>query len=274
MIRIIEVLPGLGENAPKRAAERREIINKISIRSNLQNPIKKWNLVANDDFQMDLYRYFRRKGLFYERRDREWKERSRQLKSVKINKGPNIKTLTAYLACFYWKNPRLGPAIAKDSLGDLFEGDEYDFINKTEASKAYQMYLLGSLVEKTFRGIAVDNKSISNKRSHLNLIVFTLIVKVFTEQGVKWGKEIVTVEMEKQLNDWGSDFKKWFELVRWLVNYVLKSYKKAARKAKIEEEVELTLKNFVKRHGDVTALLQIKTPPTLRKLAVVLAPVD
>src|SRR5207245_8479435 len=51
MVRIIEVPPGNSHDLPIHLEKRKEIIHKISIRSNQQNPIKRWNLVANDDFQ-------------------------------------------------------------------------------------------------------------------------------------------------------------------------------------------------------------------------------
>ena len=58
MVRIIEVPPSTNHDLPQQVEQRKAVIHKISIRSNLQNPIKRWNLVANDDFQNDLSRYF------------------------------------------------------------------------------------------------------------------------------------------------------------------------------------------------------------------------
>jgi hypothetical protein len=43
-------------DAPAQAQQKKEVINRISIRSNQQNPIKAWNLRANDNFQMDIAR--------------------------------------------------------------------------------------------------------------------------------------------------------------------------------------------------------------------------
>ena len=97
MVRIIEIPPFKGEDIGEQVEKRRDTLNKISIRSNRQNPIKKWDLVSNDDFQLDIYRFFRRKGWFYERRIREWNQRSRELRSVNINKAINIKTLAEYI---------------------------------------------------------------------------------------------------------------------------------------------------------------------------------
>jgi hypothetical protein len=113
MLRIIEIPPLSPNDLSQQAVARKEVINKISVRSNQQNPIKRWNLVAADDYQLELYRYFRRKGLFYERRDKEWNYRSRQLKSVGVRRGPTIKSLTPLIASYYWDKPQLGPAYAR-----------------------------------------------------------------------------------------------------------------------------------------------------------------
>src|SRR5206468_534472 len=81
MVRIIEI------PAPRNATEvqkRRQIIDKIAVRSNQQTPIKRWNLVSNDEYQLELFRYFRRKNLFYERRVKEWTQRRTHLKNVGV----------------------------------------------------------------------------------------------------------------------------------------------------------------------------------------------
>ena len=84
MVRVIEIEPPLGDALDAKIKRRKEIIGKIAVRSNQQNPIKSWDLASNDDFQLDLFRFFRNKGFFYERRDREWRQRSRELRSVGI----------------------------------------------------------------------------------------------------------------------------------------------------------------------------------------------
>ena len=132
-MRIVSILPALGIDAPNQAAETKEIVNRISVRSNQQNPIKAWNLRANDDFQMDLSRRFRRENVFYERRDKECgKARSSQLKSVGVSRGPSIKALMAQAACYHWKSNKLGPALAKGSLGELFQGEGYDQLRERQ----------------------------------------------------------------------------------------------------------------------------------------------
>jgi AIPR protein len=101
MVRIIQVRPPSPADFSNEAAKRREIIEKISIRSNLQNPIKKWNLISNDDYQHSLARYFRKNKLYYERRDGEWAQRRTELKSVGIRRGPNIRELMQLIASYH-----------------------------------------------------------------------------------------------------------------------------------------------------------------------------
>src|SRR5262249_20390112 len=113
MVRVIEIEPPRGDAIEEKIRRRKEIIDKIAVRSNQQNPIKAWDLAANDDFQLDLFRFFRSKGYFYERRDREWRLRSRELKSVNIKYGNNIKWLAQLIASYHWSNSKLGPAAAK-----------------------------------------------------------------------------------------------------------------------------------------------------------------
>jgi hypothetical protein len=76
----------------------------------------------------------RQAGYFYERRDKEWRTRSSQLKNVGISRGPSIKELIAQLACYLWKEPKLGPALAKGNLGELLQGEGYDVIRERNAA--------------------------------------------------------------------------------------------------------------------------------------------
>lgn len=120
MVRVIEIEPPRGDALDRKIQRRKEVIGKIAVRSNQQNPIKSWDLASNDEFQLELFRFFRNKGFFYERRDREWRQRSRELRSVGIQYGTSIKWHTQLIASYHWSKPRLGPAVAKN-VADLFE---------------------------------------------------------------------------------------------------------------------------------------------------------
>ncbi len=140
MVRIIEIEPPRGDAIEEKIVRRKEIINKIAVRSNQQNPIKSWDLASNDDYQLELFRFFRSKGLFYERRDREWQLRSRELKSVNISYGTSIKWLTQLISSFHWEKPRLGPVVAK-KVADLFENTVYETIREVKGLNSLSRFI-------------------------------------------------------------------------------------------------------------------------------------
>jgi AIPR protein len=136
MVRIIEVPAGGTTDLPAQVEKRKDIIHKISIRSNLQNPIRRWNLVSNDDFQNELARYFWDKHLYYERRQGEWGQRKFQLTSVGIRRGPDLRWLTQLIAADHYDRKKLGPAQAQGKLNELFEEEPYSVIRNTTPEKA------------------------------------------------------------------------------------------------------------------------------------------
>ena len=147
MVRLIKIPRPALSDLRALAERRRDIIRSISLRSNFQNPIKKWNLRANDDYQHTLARYFHDKKLFYERRQNEWRDRRREMQEFGIEHGPDIRLLTQLIASYYWQRKSMGPAVAKSRLGELFEDDTYKIIVQTSPELAYQMYKFWELVE-------------------------------------------------------------------------------------------------------------------------------
>ena len=158
MVRIIEVPPLSPDDFSAQAEKKREVIDKISIRSNRQNPIKPWNLVSTDDFQHDLARFFRKKRLYYERRDREWSYRRTELKSLGISRGPNIKWMAQLISSYNWDKKLLGPVPAKSELGLLFDGKQYQLVKGIAPELAYQLYLLGMILEDCSKQLAKSTK--------------------------------------------------------------------------------------------------------------------
>jgi len=267
MVRVVCVPPpARGADAPEKAAETKEIINRISIRSNQQNPIKPWNLRANDDFQMEIARRFRKDDFFYERRDREWKLRSVQLRNVGVAKGPSIKPLMARLACYHWKNPKLGPVQAKGHVGEIFDGDAYDVIRReTTPELAYQVYAVSTNVLDALRSLSA--RKYSNARAHVDLATFSIVCRALTAEGAAWRKDDFTAYLQRQWADWEDWEKAWVALARAAADLVLERFEKAARLAQRREGEDLTLKNFVRRKEDIHALLSGPVPGKLRKAA-------
>jgi hypothetical protein len=182
MIRVIEIEPPRGDAIEEKIQRRKEVINKIARRSNQQNPIKAWDLGANDDFQLELFRFFRSKGYFYERRDREWRQRRRELKNVNIKFGSSIKWLTQLIASYYWSKRKLGPAVAKN-VADLFEASIYEAICETTPELAFQIDLLDSDLWECERDLATEKVYIRKLKSYGHFAVFAVAVRALQEVG-------------------------------------------------------------------------------------------
>lgn len=258
MLRIVRIPGPQGDMGPDQAQYRKEIINRISIRTNQQNPIKAWNLRANDEFQMEVARRLRRAGWFYERRDKEWRDRRTHLKSVGVFQGPSIKQMVAYLSCYFRKHPKLGPVQAKSRLGELFQGEGYDYISeKASAELAYQVAMVADCVEESLWSLA--QKRYTTTRRHVDLVVLTMLMRALGEAGADWRSGALTSFLEAQ---WDDPDTQWRIAAKAAADQVLDGYQKAARR-----DEELTLKNFVRRRDDVNAIVQGNLASALRAAA-------
>ncbi|HEV2615072.1 MAG TPA: AIPR family protein [Candidatus Acidoferrales bacterium] len=262
MLRIIEIPAPSPNDLPAQIQNRKEIIQKISVRSNRQNPIKRWNLVANDDFQQDLARFFRKKSLFYERRQREWIVRKADLRSVGVKRGPAIKGLAQLISSYYFSKKNLGPAVAKSSVGELFEDKAYETISKTLPELAYELYLIDEIVSQSFRALAERKRYIRNLIGHADLSFFSRCIMVLDSCGAKWGKSQFGELLESQLN---ASSKAWRRLSEMLLRQIDDQYGKESRTYWRKESRQLTRNNFFKSQGYVGRLLALKPPSAARK---------
>jgi hypothetical protein len=229
------------------ATKRREIIEKISIRSNLQNPIKKWNLISNDDYQHSLARYFRKNKLYYERRDGEWAQRRTELKSVGIYRGPRIKELMQLIASYHWDKKYLGPVAAKGGRGGLFEEKPYESIRKTPPELVYQICLLSETIDHSLRELAASKRYVDELATYLRLALFSLSVKALQASGAKFGEKEVTAALENKAtpgNRWRTFCKSGIDIIR-------AAYRDEAKRYRKKEGKELTVANFYGRIGSL-----------------------
>ena len=263
MMRIIQVRPPSAIDFSSDAAKRREIIEKISIRSNLQNPIKKWNLISNDDYQHTLARYFRKRRLYYERRDGEWAQRRTELRSVGIRRGPNLKQLTQLVASYHWDKKYLGPAAARRGVGALFEEQPYSGIRKTTPELSYQIYLLGEILDDCVCQLSASRKYIEEYGTYLRLALFSLCVKSLQEVGVKFGDPHLTGALEMGAAPAG----KWCAFCKSGVDVLRDEYKQEAKRFRSASGGQLTLANFSKTLEYIRKTLHKPTPPHCRALA-------
>ena len=253
MLRIIEIPKLTKEDLPAQITKKKDIINKISIRSNQQNPIKLWNLVANDDFQLELYHYFRRKNLFYERRAWEYSARSRELKSVNIERGPELKKMSQYISCYFWNNRKLGPATARN-LGKLFDSSTYDLIKSVKPELCYQIYLLNKIVEGYYWAVLRKHKSYSKYKGYPKEILLSLSSKYFGQSKVKFGTSEMTKLLEREDKE---NYNKYFyKFIKSLVVAVNDDYNSCKKRTLQRTGEELSIANYFKAHENMEHLLK------------------
>lgn len=256
MVRVIEIEPPSGDDLDRKILRRKEVINKIAVRSNQQNPIKNWDLASNDDFQLELFRFFRNKGFFYERRAREWGQRSRELRSVNIRYGSSIKWLTQLIASYYWSKPRLGPAAAK-KVAELFEGEAYETIRETSPELVFQIHLLDSDLWECEGDLAREKVYIHNLKTYAYFAVFALAVRALQEMGAKWGDPTLTEHLHGQEKDWElTYYRLWKKLAKACIDHVHAAFMKESRKYSRQEGEKLTYANYFKNQSYIVRMLK------------------
>jgi hypothetical protein len=264
MVRIVEVPPTDSSELTQKARDRKELVRNISVRSNLQNPIKKWNLVSNDDYQQALSRYFLKKGLYYERRSKEWNQRKTELRSRGIKKGPTLKLLTQLIASANWNIKHLGPAISKSKVSDLFEDKPYEKISRVTAQEAFQIYLLHNVLENHFYSLASNKRYIRNFGGHITFCLLALGVKLSRTAGAAWSHDKLTALLEKE-EKIGTPV--WRRLTKAAVDHIRHRYTANARAYRAKNGYDLNYNNFFKSQAYMTKLLQAPSPSDLKSLA-------
>jgi AIPR protein len=262
MVRLIKIPRPELSDLRALAERRRGIIRSISLRSNFQNPIKKWNLRANDDFQHELSRYFRDKKLFYERRQNEWRDRKRQMKELNVQRGPDIRIVTQLIASYYWQRKSMGPAVAKARLGELFEDDTYKTIVQTSPELAYQMFRFWGLIEEAIRHWAEERQYVKALRRHIGFALFSLFARCSDEVGAKWGKREFTESLEAE---WKNDPRPFYIAAKRGIDHILSFYKKQQKISRKREGQALTLNNFFKSQTYMKEVLSARLPPGMTK---------
>lgn len=260
MVRLIEVPSITAGELSQKVEERKSIIHKISIRSNRQNNIKKWDLVSNDDFQHNLARHFRTKSLFYERRRKEWSYRRTQMKSLGIRRGPDIREIAQLSASFHWDNKTLGPIAAKRELGQLFDGKPYEQIRQISPEHAYQLYALNSAITDALRELSKSKRHVAGLARHMQFALFSLIIKILQKQKPEWGSQkfttlLLAVSKAKR--------QKWRALVSRAAKHIHTSYRKADQASRRGGGQPLALANYFKSHAHIGEIFEQKLPNAL-----------
>lgn len=267
MVRIIEIPPPAGNAMESQIRKRKEVINKIAVRSNQQNPIKNWDLASNDDFQLEVFRYFRNKMYFYERRAREWKLRSRELKSVGIQYGVDIKRLAQLIAAFNWSKAKLGPVTSK-KVSELFEADAYEVVQSTVPEMAFQLFLLDGVIWEACNELGRERQYLQRVKSYGYFALCSLVSRCLTEAGAKWGSPSLTETIEAQ---WKTYYpiheRRWRKLVEACLKKLALGFDDCARWHARKKSEKLTYANFFKNRSLVQPAIGLPIPRECKALA-------
>lgn len=99
------------------------LLGEIIRRTNTQNPMKLINLAAHDPYQLNIARYLDLYKIFYERREKEWKNEKKDILTDHI--VINIKDLGQWLSTLY---PHIGFGRARSNVSELFQNKFYEEI--------------------------------------------------------------------------------------------------------------------------------------------------
>jgi len=264
MVRIIEIPPSGNHDLPGQVEKRKDVVHKISIRSNQQNPIRRWNLVSNDDFQNELARFFWNKRLYYERRQFEWKQRKIQLSGIGIQHGPDIRWMTQLIAVHHYDRKSLGPATAQGRLNELFDEEPYSIIRGTSPAAAYHLYLLGDLIDYYLKKLGVTKQYVRNLYGYVDLSLVAIYCKILSEARLRFGNEEEIRRLEEAGQAYSSE---WQRTIKALVDHILIDFRRAAAKASRNDGLKTTPANYFKSATLINALVA-KPVPTKIKRAV------
>ncbi len=259
MVRIIEIPSVKAGDLPEFITKRKEIIHKISIRSNLQNPIRKWNLVANDDFQNELARYFWSKNYYYERRQNEWKYRKIQLMPIGIKKGPDIRWMTQLIASYNFDQKYLGPAVAQGTLNELFDENAYKIIRETSPRLGYHLFLLSEVFGDSLYNLKTKKEYIKNVYGYIKFCLFSLVCKITEELNIKLDSDEVEYKL---INLSEVSCTVINSITKDLVDLILLNYQKHAKQVLRDEEKQLSYPTYFKNRKMITDALKMKIPKT------------
>ena len=100
-----------------------KLLGEIIRRTNTQNPMKLVNLAAHDPYQLNIARYLDRYKIFYERREKEWKNEKKDLLTDFIH--IDIKELGQWLSLLH---PNIGFGTTRARVSELFQDKYYEEI--------------------------------------------------------------------------------------------------------------------------------------------------
>lgn len=156
----------------------RDLLKKIIQRANNQNPMKAMNLAAHNHEQLIIAQYLDRFSIFYERREKEWRNEKKFLMDEYIS--VNLKEVAQWLAVTGSK-PLIGSA--RSSPGSLFQDKKVYEKLFGKYGKASKVQNLDQLARAVWAGIFVKRLvrriSSPNLKSQAKIVHLLLVRAVF-----------------------------------------------------------------------------------------------
>lgn len=255
LVRVIKVSRVVGSESAVTLRGRRELIAKISTRSNVQNPIKKWNLIANDDYQQELARLFRGNQLFYQRRVGDWKKQRLGLREAGVREGPLVTTMMQVLASANLRHAELGPANAKNRLNSLFNEGAYKKLTSQAPREAFTTYLLYARLDQALASLARTKQWVDGLRRHGRLAMFSVLVRVLDQRSLSAGRRA-------RIADAGDADGEWDAIALALAGFVRRTWQ-ATRQTPAGKG--LSINNFVKNPKYLRPMTQGGVPTDVGK---------
>lgn len=245
MVKIIEVPLHSADANGAEVTKRKEIVNNIATRTNRQNPIKGYNLAANDEYQLAIFRYLKARGYYYDRRVGEYKKSIRSNRDRGLKEGPNIR-LAMQLSASITND--LGPAAAKLSVDALF-AKPYNKIKTTNPEVILQSYILYSHLRDISRDLAGKDSKIEKLKGHYDFALFAIASNAFRSYGFHLGdiRHFSRLNACIEYEDKSKSLRKnWDLLVKEITRFIWTSYKKS----------DVTPNNFFKTNLHVENLME------------------
>lgn len=259
LTRIVNLGPLSHQEVGAASLARRQVAERVSIRSNSQNQIKTWDLVANDEYQIEVYRFFRKHQVHFDRRQGEWKTKARELAGLGLRLGPSLKLMAQLSAAAYYDQENLGPANARSNAAELFEGKNYDQIRRIKPAVAFQLFELDEAVRSAWSSVGAATKGLRELKTYPRFLMISLLVRAIDQSDLSWGTEKLTVAIQRSP---GVEFNR---CVRVMGDYILDGYKMARRATRKAGKGDLTLANYFKSVPMMSSVVRANGQAKFRK---------
>jgi hypothetical protein len=206
--------------------EQRELLEKVIKRTNTQNAMKVENLAAHDPAQYHLYSFLNRYKIFYERREREWKnEYEKQLKSVGYIKL-GIKDLAKYLATTHISistSSKLGFGTIRSNVKSLIDPSfKENFYSKifNQFSSNYEVTQYKDLVAVIWSAmfvLGIQRRIPKTKRRAFKISNLLFIRMIF--DAIKVQKKSTLIHRKLENHDFGNGLKK--DIIEKIINQIV-----------------------------------------------------